>query len=207
MKKLKPCFIVFEGTEGAGKTTALEGLLKCINNDYVRSREPGGTAAGEAIRNILLHPKLGPGLSPTVNALLFAASYRNSLHEKIIPALESGQCVISDRINISSFCYQAESEHIETLLKLNDSLRKPDIVFVMTTSYSVLKDRLKGRSDDLNNWRDNVKEDHHNFLKAGYERYAEMYPEHTVVIEPLQTPEAILEQIIHTLEKRFGVEE
>lgn len=204
MKTLQPCFIVFDGTEGAGKTTLMNLLMGRMTSEFIRTREPGGTPAGEAIRSVLLHPEMGPGLSVTTNALLFAASYRNSLHTRIIPALAEGKVVVSDRTNITCFVYQEASEHINTLVELNDKLCAPDIVFVMTTTYSEMQRRLEERSEADKNWRDSLPEELHNRYLKRYDEYVDLYPERCVVLDTSKTPEQLLEEVISILETRFS---
>jgi dTMP kinase len=101
-------FIAFEGGEGAGKSTQ-EGLLaqSLIERGHavVRTREPGGTAAGEQIRHVLLSPEF-EGLDPRAEALLFAASRGEHVARVIRPALERGDVVICDRYIDSSIAYQ-----------------------------------------------------------------------------------------------------
>jgi dTMP kinase len=101
-------FIAFEGGEGAGKSTQ-EGLLaqSLVERGHavVRTREPGGTAAGEQIRHVLLSPEF-EGLDPRAEALLFAASRGEHVARVIRPALERGDVVICDRYIDSSIAYQ-----------------------------------------------------------------------------------------------------
>lgn len=101
-------FLVFEGGEGAGKSTqsaALADYLVARGHEVRRTREPGGTAAAEAIRAILLDPA-NQGLDDRAEALLFAASRGDHAARVIRPALERGEIVISDRFMDSSVAYQ-----------------------------------------------------------------------------------------------------
>ena len=101
-------FVVFEGGEGAGKSTqsaALADYLVARGHAVVRTREPGGTPAAEAIRGILLDPA-NTGLDDRAEALLFAASRGDHAARVIRPALERGDIVISDRFMDSSVAYQ-----------------------------------------------------------------------------------------------------
>jgi dTMP kinase len=101
-------FIVFEGGEGAGKSTqsrALADYLEARGHAVVRTREPGGTPAAEAIRDVLLDPA-NAGLDDRAEALLFAASRGDHAARVIRPALERGEIVISDRYIDSSVAYQ-----------------------------------------------------------------------------------------------------
>lgn len=101
-------FIVFEGGEGAGKSTqsaALADYLQARGHDVRCTREPGGTPAAEAIRAILLDPA-NAGLDDRAEALLFAAARGDHAARVIRPALERGEIVISDRYLDSSVAYQ-----------------------------------------------------------------------------------------------------
>ena len=104
----KGLFIVFEGGEGTGKTTAIESIydwviekgLKCI-----KTREPGGIKIAEEIRQVILN-KENTKMDGRTEALLYAAARRQHLVEKVIPALEDGYIVLCDRFIDSSLAYQ-----------------------------------------------------------------------------------------------------
>ena len=102
------CFIAFEGGEGAGKSTQEHLLADSLTSEgieVVRTREPGGTPAGEAIRTVVLSPQFA-GLDERAEALLFAASRGEHVARVIRPALERGEVVICDRYLDSSVAYQ-----------------------------------------------------------------------------------------------------
>jgi len=102
------CFIAFEGGEGAGKSTQERLLADSLTSEgieVVRTREPGGTPAGEAIRTVVLSPQFA-GLDERAEALLFAASRGEHVARVIRPALERGEVVICDRYLDSSVAYQ-----------------------------------------------------------------------------------------------------
>jgi len=104
----RPPFIVFEGGEGAGKSTqsrALADYLEARGHRVRRTREPGGTPAAEAIRAVLLDPA-NTGLDDRAEALLFAAARGDHAARVIRPALAAGDIVISDRYLDSSVAYQ-----------------------------------------------------------------------------------------------------
>ena len=104
----KGFFVSIEGGEKAGKTTQaalLADWLRQQGFDTLVTREPGGTAAGEAIRSILLHSE-DNGLTAVSEALLFAASRGQLVAEVICPALEAGKVVVADRYVDSSLAYQ-----------------------------------------------------------------------------------------------------
>jgi dTMP kinase len=102
------CFIALEGGEGAGKSTQERLLAQALTDlglAVVRTREPGGTPAGEAIRTVVLSPQYS-GLDERAEALLFAAARGEHVARVIRPALERGDIVICDRYLDSSVAYQ-----------------------------------------------------------------------------------------------------
>lgn len=107
-------FIAFEGGEGAGKSTQERRLaesLEARGHTVVRTREPGGTPAGEQIRHVLLSPEF-EGLDPRAEALLFAASRGEHVVRVIRPALLRGDVVICDRYIDSSVAYQGYAREL-----------------------------------------------------------------------------------------------
>ena len=101
-------FVAFEGGDGAGKSTqarALAQALEAAGREVVLTREPGGTPAAEAIRDVVLDPR-HTGLDPRAEALLFAASRGEHVARLVRPALERGAVVITDRYLDSSIAYQ-----------------------------------------------------------------------------------------------------
>ena len=101
-------FVAFEGGDGAGKSTqvrALGAALEARGLEVVLTREPGGTPAAEAIREVVLTPEYA-GLDPRAEALLYAASRAEHVARLIRPALERGAVVITDRYMDSSIAYQ-----------------------------------------------------------------------------------------------------
>lgn len=100
-------FISFEGTEGVGKTTAIDGLcqrLQAAGIDYIRTREPGGSAFAERLREILLDP--ATDINDDTELLLLFAARADHLQQVILPALQRGAWVICDRFTDSTIAYQ-----------------------------------------------------------------------------------------------------
>jgi len=147
MSKKKGLFIVFEGGEGSGKTTQIKLLkddLELRGFKVVATREPGGTQTGEKIREILKDPTL-PKTSLS-ELLLFNASRNCHVEQKILPAKEAGEVVISDRFYDSTIAYQCGGRGIDYDLvnKINMLAAekcKPDMVFVL------FRDIKKGLND------------------------------------------------------------
>lgn len=106
MKMKSGLFITFEGGEGAGKTTLIDEIVRQLKQEghsVLKTREPGGTQLGEAIRNLLLHQG---HVSPYAELCLFLASRAQHILEVIGPALEENKIVLCDRFNDSSVAYQ-----------------------------------------------------------------------------------------------------
>jgi hypothetical protein len=101
-------FITFEGGEGSGKSTAIKHIVAELEKEgysVVLTREPGGTPIAEEIRNVILDKK-NTAMDPKTEALLYAASRRQHIVEKILPALKAGKIVLCDRFLDSSLAYQ-----------------------------------------------------------------------------------------------------
>ena len=101
-------FVAFEGGDGAGKSTqarALAAALEARGHEVVLTREPGGTPAAEAMRHVVLTPEYA-GLDPRAEALLYAASRAEHVARLVLPALQRGAVVITDRYIDSSIAYQ-----------------------------------------------------------------------------------------------------
>ena len=106
-------FITFEGIDGVGKSTQLDLLetyLRSKGHDVMRTLEPGGTELGKEIRHLLLHRK--GDVAPRAEALLYAADRAHHVTTKILPALNSGQVVLSDRYFDSSVAYQGAAREL-----------------------------------------------------------------------------------------------
>ena len=115
-------FIVFEGVEGAGKTTQLRRLAHRLESAGVpvwAVREPGGSPVGEAIRSLVLDPDLGP--TPEAELLLMLAARAEFVRRVVRPALEAGQVVLADRYELSTLAYQglARGLGLERVRELN----------------------------------------------------------------------------------------
>ena len=121
---MKGRFIVLEGIDGCGKTTQLEHLVRWLpasglmpaGAGVLRTREPGGTAFGQALRELLLHPAADVAPAPTAELLLYAADRSQHVETLIRPALERGDWVVSDRFSGSTLAYQGYGRGMNRLL-------------------------------------------------------------------------------------------
>lgn len=143
-------FVTLEGIEGAGKTTQAARLVEALEKRgrrVVAVREPGGTAYGERIREILLAPDPDPGtgaakLDPRAEALLFAAARAQLVGEVIRPALDRGDVVVSDRFIHSSIAYQGagrdlDSSKVEAINLFATGGLLPDLVVLLDVDVSL----------------------------------------------------------------------
>ena len=116
-------YIAFEGIDGSGKTSIIENLsdiLNSQNKEHTIVREPGGTSVGEGIRELLLSHEYQ--VNPLAEALLFCAQRSQLIEEVVLPSLNNGVVVLSDRSAYSSVAYQGEGRGLgyEKIYQLND---------------------------------------------------------------------------------------
>jgi len=147
-------FITFEGIEGSGKSTQiqlLESHLTSRGADVLRLREPGDTAIGDRIREVLLDPS-SASMVPEAEMFLFAASRSQLIRERIEPALQAGQVVLCDRFLHSSLAYQGAARGLgrELVLGVNGPAvagRLPDRIVLMDLPPEQALHRARGRAE------------------------------------------------------------
>ncbi len=145
-------FITVEGSEGAGKTTALdylEAALRDASVHVLRTREPGGTQLGERMRELLLDPEVG-SVDPLAELLLIFAARAQHLREKILPALKAGQWVLCDRFTDATYAYQGAGRElgmarVAELEAFVQGERRPDLTLLMDIPVAAGLDRARGR--------------------------------------------------------------
>ena len=150
----KNLFITLEGIEGAGKSTVIDFIENFITNsgyDVVKTREPGGTAIGEQVREILLN-KNNDKLTDDTELLLIFAARAQHLSEIILPNLTSNKIVLCDRFIDASYAYQGggrgiEYSKINLLEKWVMPDLKPDLTLLFDLDVNIALERIKKRSD------------------------------------------------------------
>jgi len=197
-------YIAFEGLEGCGKSTHVKRLATRLN--AVMTREPGGTAIGSMLRNILIDPT-NTNLSPRTEALLMAADRAQHISELIAPALARGQHVVSDRSVYSSLAYQGygRQQDLAELKRLNnwaiDGLW-PDLVIYIDVPLEILIERLKKRELDRFEREDRAFFER---IDAGFRAMAADDPQRWIIIDGTP-PKGELEKIISKkLLERLGI--
>jgi dTMP kinase len=187
-------FITFEGPEGSGKSTQLKLLVEKLEAQGVKvvcTREPGGTATGEAIRNILQHDAVDEPLNERAELLLFTASRAQLMDHVILPALGRGEWVICDRFIDSTMAYQgyARGMPLETLDLINNFAingHKPDITLLLDLDIERGFQRLEERYADGKGSADRFERearDFHSRVRNGYHKLARREPERFRVID------------------------
>lgn len=208
---MKGKFITFEGIEGCGKTTQIEKFaefLKSKGSEIVLTREPGGTDIGDQIREILLNPK-NTIMSPITELLLYAAARAQHVAEKVKPALEKGQIVLSDRYADATTAYQGAARNIspevlKELHKIATGGLKPDYTFLLDLPAEVGLARALNRNkkENIEDRFENEKIDFHEKVREGYLKIAKEEPERFIVIDASGSIDNTFEQIL----SKFNVE-
>ncbi|MCK4564725.1 MAG: dTMP kinase [Verrucomicrobia bacterium] len=195
-------FITFEGPEGSGKSTQIKLLSEKLADRGIKvlcTREPGGTATGEAIRNILQHDAVDEPLSERAELLLFTASRAQLMDRVILPALDQGEWVVCDRFIDSTMAYQgfARGMDIDTLDRINDfanNSRKPDLTLLLDLDieqgFQRLEERYSGGKGSADRFEREGR-DFHLRVREGYRKLAEREPERFCIIDAEQSIEEV----------------
>ena len=205
-------FITLEGPDGSGKTTALKAIfeeLKTLTDkQIVSTREPGGSPIAEKIREIILDTA-HTEMDARTEALLYAASRRQHLVERVLPVLEAGDIVLCDRFVDSSIAYQGYARGIgETgIFKINDFATdgvQPDLTLYIDVPAEVGLRRIqKGMGTREFNRLDQEKQSFHDKVRAGYLNIARENPMRIVTIDGTQTPEEVVADCMQIIKARF----
>ncbi len=191
--------ISLEGGEGAGKSTVLNALRDCLlkhNLEVVTTREPGGTAAGEMIRQVLLNSELE--LFSETELLLMFAARAQLVRELIQPAISRGAAVISDRFTDASFAYQGGGRGLDmgriAELERWAAVIKPDLTFLLDVSVQQGLERARSRGGELDRI-ESEREDFFERVRAAYLNRAKSEPARFIVIDASQSPEAVVAEV------------
>ena len=183
-------FITLEGPEGSGKTTAVEAAVKKLEEmgyQIVRTREPGGTPISEQIRNVILD-KGNTAMDGRTEALLYAASRRQHLVEKVWPALKEGKIVICDRYLDSSLAYQggARGLGVDNVLNINLFATEntwPDLTLLFDIKPEIGLARINANANREVNRLDLEKIEFHNKVRESFLALAKRFPDRYVIID------------------------
>lgn len=196
-------FITFDGIDGAGKSTQIAKFVEYLTDrrvDFVTCRDPGTTAAGEAIRELILHRQEIDVAMPT-EMLLYMAARAQLMEEIVWQSLRNGQTVVCDRFVLASLVYQGHGgelppEQIQLIGNIVTQETKPDFTILLDIPVAIAqkrigasKDRLESRSTD---YFEKVRQGFLNEVANSCHAY--------VVIDATQTAEEMHTQIIHAYE-------
>ena len=203
-------FITLEGPEGSGKTSAIKVVkqkLEELGYEIVMTREPGGTDISEQIRNVILN-RSNTMMDPRTEALLYAASRRQHLVEKIWPSLKEGKIVICDRYLDSSLSYQgyARGLGVEDILNVNSYATEgtyPDLTLLFDVSPEVGLARINANSKREVNRLDLEKISFHQKVREGYLNLAKRFSSRYVIIDASQGPEKVAEDTLKVILERL----
>lgn len=203
-------FITLEGPEGSGKTTAVEEaveILKSKGYQIVRTREPGGTPISEEIRNIILDKK-NTDMDPRTEALLYAASRRQHLVQKVWPAIKEGKIVICDRFLDSSLAYQGGARElgIDEVLNINLFATEntwPDLTLLFDIDPEIGLKRIASNANREVNRLDLEKLEFHKKVRNTFLELAKRYPDRYVIIDASKSKEEVKQLTLNTIMERL----
>ncbi|CAD2080889.1 thymidylate kinase [Jeotgalicoccus coquinae] len=196
-------FITFEGPEGSGKTTVIEQIraLLAETHEVVKTREPGGIPISEKIREVLLTKDYD--MDGRTEALLFAASRRQHLVERVVPALEAGKIVLCDRFVDSSLAYQGIARGIgfDDIMAINkfaiDSYM-PDLTIYLKLDPETGLQRIRDNARE-NNRLDDETIDFHKKVVLGYNELSELYPDRIKIVDADQSVENVVRDTLNII--------
>ena len=206
----KGVFISLEGPEGAGKTSVLEALLpqlKEMGCELLTTREPGGVAISEKIREVILD-KSHTQMDSKTELLLYIASRRQHLAEKVLPALERGTWVLQDRFIDSSVAYQGYGrglavDDVEWLNQFATDGLKPDLTLYFDIDVKEGLARIARDQEREVNRLDLEGLDLHERVRQGYLTILEKEPERVVKIDASQPLEQVVADSLAVIKERF----
>lgn len=202
---MKGLFITFEGCEGSGKTTVIEGVVKHLEDNnikVIKTREPGGIKISEDIRNVILDIN-NTKMDKITEALLYAASRRQHLVEKVIPYMNEGYVVICDRFLDSSLAYQGHARGIgiDKVYNINLSATDgilPDLTILVDVRPEVGLNRISSNNREQNRL-DLEKLSFHEKVYEGYKIVEERFKDRVKTVNGEQAKEDVLKDTINVI--------
>lgn len=205
-------FISFEGTEGVGKTTAIDGLcqrLQAAGIDYIRTREPGGSAFAERLREILLDP--ATDINDDTELLLLFAARCDHLQQVIVPAMQRGSWVICDRFTDSTIAYQGygradgDSEILAKIDSLIEQFITPLPELTLWLDLPVLEGMIRAGKRSAADRFEQQAMDFFTRVYAGFSTLAAQYPERIQRIDASGSSAEVEARIWQTVQTSFDL--
>lgn len=202
--------ITFEGPEGGGKTTHIARLTAFLESKGIRvvkTREPGGTRLGEAIRAMLQHDAAGETPSPRAELLLFLASRAHLVDSVIKPALAEGAWVLCDRFSDSTLAYQGYGRGLDLAeIRALDAFARgglaPDMTFLLDVSPEESHARVRSRGGEAPDRFEREHEAFHARLREGFHALARENPDRIRMVdaaEPVEVVAAAIQNHVNPL--------
>ena len=203
-------FITFEGPDGSGKSTVIKAVYERLINDgysVILTREPGGTPIAEKIRDVILD-NWNTALDARTEALLYAASRRQHLVEKIWPAIKEGKIVLCDRFLDSSLAYQGEGRKlgIENILNVNLFATEntyPDLTLFFNISPEEGLKRVSKDKKRVADRLDNENENFHQEVYNGFLKVNSMYKDRIQVIDATKSLNEVIENAYKIIKSKL----
>ena len=208
----KGFLVSLEGPEGAGKTSVLEAIIPILEGrgiEVLSTREPGGVLIGEKIREVILDPS-HTEMDPKTELLLYIASRRQHLVEKVLPALAAGKLVIMDRFIDSSVAYQGfgrglDKKAIDWLNEFATDGLKPDLTLYFDIEVEEGLARIAAYSDREINRLDMEGLDLHRKVRQGYLSLLEKEVDRIVKIDASLPLDQVIANTQQLLFDRMGL--
>ncbi len=204
---MKAKFITLEGIEGSGKTSSLKGITDLLdkkNISYIITREPGGSSIGKELRTILLDPDTE--ISPEVELMLMLSDRKDHVEKIILPNLEKGNWVVSDRFMDSSIAYQGGGRQLDKklIISLTDylNLPQPDLTLLFDLPVEVSLSRVKARGE-LDRFEKEELE-FHKRIRNTYLELAKNNSNRIKIIDSSKKIESMLNKVKQAIEKLFS---
>lgn len=204
-------FITIEGVEGSGKSSSTNDVVNRLRKegyDIITTREPGGTPIAEKIRDIILDVN-NTNLDPRAEALLYAASRRQHLIEKVWPALKQGKIVICDRFIDSSLAYQGGARNlgIENITNINMFATEntwPDLTLLFDINPELGLERIRKNQGREVNRLDLEKIEFHKKVRETFLSLAKKYPDRYVIIDASKSQKEVEEEVYNIIKERLN---
>ena len=202
-------FIVFEGIDASGKSTLLELLSQKLKDKGIlalNTKEPGGTAIGSQIRQLLLDKKYSQ-LDPLSETLLYYADRKQHVEEFIKPQLKKGYWVLSDRYWASTSAYQCGGRGIDDKFVkiLKDKVCKncePDLWLLLDSKVELSLKRLLTKKDSSKDRLESEPLSFHQRVRDYYLKLSQKDPDRWLVLEASQSPQQLLQKLWSTLQSK-----
>ncbi|MCS5549875.1 MAG: dTMP kinase, partial [SAR86 cluster bacterium] len=204
---MKAKFITLEGIEGSGKTSSIKSITDLLdkkNISYVVTREPGGSSIGKELRAILLDPETE--ISPEVELMLMLSDRKDHVEKIILPNLEKGNWVVSDRFMDSSIAYQGGGRQLgkKLIISLSEylNLPQPDLTLLFDLPVETSLSRVKARGE-LDRFEKEELE-FHKRIRNTYLDLAKNNSNRIKIIDSSEKIESMLNNVKQAIEKLFN---